>query len=660
MEDNHMQSQRFIDPENFDLTVRPTDDFFTFVNGGWFKKNPIPQDESRWGSFVTLNFQVEQQLKEILDDLVRKESILPGSNAQKIRDFYLNAMDTEKLDRLGYEPLAGIRAVVDGVKSPGDAVRVIGHLHRAGINVFWAPSVHQDKKQSEIMSLHLYQGGLGLPDRDYYTDSDGASAAIRDKYLAYIAALLKRFGFDSETAANRSRLILNLETRLAEASMTSTELRDVEKQYNKTTSSELVARTPKINWQEYFAEIKAPEMESLILAQPKFLEEVNRIFDTVPIEDIKTYLEWHVLNGMADYLSEGFEEESFNFYGRTFGGATEMKPRWRRVLAVMNGMLDQALGQLYVERHFSEEAKRKINDLVGRIIAAYRARIERLDWMGPETKGKALEKLVAVSRKLGYPDVWKDFTALEIGTDSYAGNFMRAYEFEFARLIKKIGKPVDRTEWHMPPQMVNAYYSPTMNEIVFPAAILQPPFFDHRADDAINFGGIGGVIGHELTHGFDDKGALFDSSGNLKNWWTAEDKERFEEKTKHLIEQFDRYEPLPGVHIKGSLTVGENLADLGGILIAYDGLDLFLREGRQSETIDGFTLRQRFFLSWAIVWRLHMREELLRMRLQTDPHSPPYYRVNGPLSNLPEFYKAFSCEPGDRLWRAPEDRVKVW
>lgn len=651
---------RPIDPNDFDTSVKPADDFFQFVNGGWMKRTPIPQEESRWGSFVILRVEVEKQLKEILDELVGggREPLAP--EARKVRDFYNVAMDAEKANRLGNAPLSELFAKIDSVHDHEGLVRAVGYLQRRGICAWWSPSVEQDEKNTELMALHLYQGGLGLPDRDYYLNSDEKSREIRGKYLAYMKATLMDFGAVMKDGAQSVGMIMDIETLLAKASMTRVELRDPEKQYNKKSISELAALAPGVNWAAYFEAIGVPAPEYYIVCQPKFFEEINRIFGTWPLDALKTHLRWQVVNGMAPYLDEHLERAHFDFYGRTFGGAKEMKARWRRVLGVLNELLDEAVAQLYIERHFSTEAKKKVNELVGHLIAAYRARIDKLEWMSLETKEKAREKLAAVSKKMGYPDKWKDITALEVGTASYAENYMLAHAFEFDRQMKKIGKPVDRAEWYMSPQTVNACYQPTMNEILFPAAILQPPFFDPDADDAVNFGGIGSVIGHELTHGFDDQGSLFDLKGNLKNWWTEADKKNFDGRTGRLAEQFDRYEPLPGLHVNGRLTLGENIADLGGLLIAYDGLELALGEKPAVETIDGLTPRQRFFVSYAITERGQAREEYLRLQIQTDPHSPSKYRVNGPLSNIDVFYEIFPLAKGSGLWRDQGDRVKIW
>ena len=640
----------WIDPNNFDTSIKPGDDFFTYANGGWLAKNPIPADESRWGTWDILRLRIEEQLKEILET----------TTDQRVRDFYTTAMDVAKRNAQGLQPLAGLFAI----KDVGELAEVIGYLQRLGVGVWWYPSSEQDEKKSEVVALHLYQGGLGLPDRDYYLADDEKSAKIRDGYLIYMKSMLGELGLDAAGVETAARGIMELETELAKASMTRVELRDVEKMYNKMSLAELSVLSPRIDWQRYFASAKIPVPEYAIVGQPKFFAEVDRLFESLSLDEIKIYLRWHALRGMAGFLTEKLEQQRFDFYGRTFSGLKEMRPLWRRVLGVTNALLDEILGKIYVQKHFSEDAKKKINALVDHLIAAYRARIDRLDWMSPETKQKAKEKLDGVSRKLGYPDVWKDMSTLEVKTDSYAENFMRAVLFEFDRKMKEVGGPVNREEWFMPPQMVNAYYQPPLNEIAFPAAILQPPFFDPNVDDAPNFGGIGGVIGHELTHGLDDQGSLFDAQGNLRNWWTPEDKARFDKKAAHLAEQFDGYEPVPGLHVNGKLTLGENIADLGGLYIALDGLKLSLAEraakGEVSQPIDGLDPMKRFFINFAIYEREQAREEQLRLWVKTDPHSPSKFRVNGPVSNMPEFYETFDVKPGNKLWRDPEDRVSIW
>ncbi|MDR3582675.1 MAG: M13 family metallopeptidase [Candidatus Pacebacteria bacterium] len=644
--------------------IKPGDDFFGYVNKEWIDANPIPPEESRWGSFNVLHVEVQRQLKELLEEISKKSQETLDSNARKVRDFYLTGMDADTLAMLGDAPLGEFLDVVAAARSLSDLSRAIGTLHRGGVNVFWSAGVDQDVKKSDTMALYLSQGGLGLPDRDYYLKDDAQSKAIRAGYAAYEEGMIAAAPLVNNVVPAGS---VDIETKLAAASMTRVELRDIEKQYNKMTPDELSKLAPKIDWDAYWAGANiAAKPEYIIVCQPKFMEEVERIFETIPLDGIKDYLRWHVLNSLAGFLGEDFEKRIFDFYGRTFAGATEMKPRWRRVLGVVNGMLDEAVGRLYVERHFGEGAKAKIGDLVAHLTVAYAARIAKLDWMGPETKQKALAKLGTVTKKLGYPDKWKDYGALEIGTDSYAANYLRAHRFEFDRQARKIGKPVDRSEWYMSPQTVNACYQPPMNEILFPAAILQPPFFDPNADLGTNFGGIGTVIGHELTHGFDDQGALFDLHGNLSNWWTPEDKARFDAQTTKLAAQYDRYEILPGLHVNGKLTLGENIADLGGLVIAYDGLKLALEDaaragnGNTAAPAGGLTPYQRFFTNYAVTERGSIRDEALRLQVQTDPHSPSPCRVNGPLSDMTEFYDAFDVKKGDALWREEGDRVNIW
>ena len=641
-----------------DHNARAADDFFAHVNGEWIAKNPIPPEEARWGSFTVLRVEVDHELKAILDDLAAGKEMAPKDIAEKVRAFYATAMDVARANELGLKPLSDIFSEIDAIDGPEGMVKTVARLQRLGVGAWWIPYVAQDEKDTAVMAFHPFQGGLGLPDRDYYLKDDEKSRDIRAKYLAYMKAILVRIGAGEDAAET----IMDIETRLAKASMTRVELRDPDAQYNKMSFEEVSRLTPAISWKKYFEAMAVPAPEYFITCQPEFMKAVDGLFGTLPPDAAKLYLRWCALNGTAPLLSEEMDRAHFDFYGRTFSGATEMKPRWRRVLAVLNGALDEAVGQLYVARHFSPEAKRRVNELVDRLTEAYRARLEALAWMGEETKKKALVKLASFSRKLGYPDKWKDYSALTIDGASYAENYMKVHAFEFDRQMGKIGKPVDRTEWYMSPQTVNACYQPPMNEILFPAAILQPPFFDENADDAANFGGIGSVIGHELTHGFDDEGSKFGPDGNLGNWWTAEDRKNFEEKAERLAAQFDAYEPLPGLHVNGHLTLGENIADLGGLIVAYDGLRIALGTDPAAATADknGLTPAQRFFMSYAVTERGQAREEYVRMAVQTDPHSPGEFRVNGPASNLEPFYEAFGVKEGDGLWRPPEDRVKIW
>jgi putative endopeptidase len=650
-----------IDPKNFDQSVKPTEDLFRFVNQKWIDENPIPAEESRWGSFSILHVEVQNQLKEILEALDKKPDNEISDRARKVRDFYRTGMDVAGRDRRKDAPLGELFGLVNEANDLSALSQVIGILHRSGVGVWWSPFAEVDAKRSDRVTLYFSQDGLGLPDREYYLKDDEKSREIREKYAHYMETMLggslgARRGAEPQTAT-----LVDIETKLAGASMTRVELRDIEKQYHKFSKEDLAKLAPTIDWKAYFAGANIAAPEHVIVCQPNFIALVDRFFKELPIDTQKAYLRWHILNDFSHCLDEVRETARFDFYGRIFSGATEMRPLWRRVQSIVSGMLDEAVGELYVEKHFNENAKKKINSLVDYLTAAYAARIKRLDWMSEETKKKSLHKLAGVVRKLGYPDVWKDIEKMEIGTDAYASNVLRAYRFEFDRKMKRVGGPVDTKEWFMSPQSVNACYEPLRNEILFPAAILQPPFFDPDADPAVNFGGIGSVIGHELTHGFDDQGSLFDAKGNMTNWWTPEDKKRFDAKTERLAKQFEKFEVLPGLFGNGKLTLGENIADLGGLLMAYDALALTLKDGMKTKGSDAaFSPAQRFFINYAITERGAYREETLRLLAQIDPHAPSPFRVNGPISNMQEFYDAFHVAPGDKLWRDPEDRVSIW
>jgi predicted metalloendopeptidase len=652
--------QSSIEPKNFDRSVKPTDDFFRFVNQTWIDAHPIPPDESRWGSFNVLRAEVERQIIGILEDLSDHPDADLPERARKVRDFYLTGMDMARRNAQGDAPLGDIFGIIDAISDTAGLARVTGMLHRIGVDVWWTPQADADAKRSSQVALYLNQGGLGLPDRDYYLNDDPKGAAIRKNYRTYLSALVAGSPMASGGGPPRVDEIMDLETKLARASMTRVELRDIEKQYHKFSLADLAALTPVIDWASYFDGAGMTAPAEVIVCQPDFLKIVNTFFSDLPMDLQKAYLRWHVVNDLARGLDEPREQMHFDFYGRTFSGAKQMKELSRRVAAATSVLLEDAVAELYVHEYFSGSSKQRINELVDRLFAAYRSRIERLPWMTGETKQKAIQKLNAVSRKLGYPDVWRDIGNLQVGTDSYAANLMNAHRFEFDRKMRQVGGPVDRGEWYMTPQSVNACYNPLLNEILFPAAILQPPFFDPKADLAVNFGGIGTVIGHELTHGFDDQGALFDGSGNLSRWWTDDDKKLFDAQTERLVKQFDKFEALPDLSVNGKLTLGENIADLGGIAIAYDGLILALRDEGGDGSIDGLTAVQRFFVSYAVTERGATREEALRSQVQIDPHAPSPFRVNGPLSNLQTFFDAFSGKPGDKLWRDPEDRVAIW
>jgi putative endopeptidase len=647
-----------IDRSTFDSAVKPGDNFFLYVNGNWIKHNPIPPEYSRWGAFPKLRDDNLSALREILDGLTKSSQPL-DADGRKLRDFYRTAMDEARLEEAGAKPLAGALEQIAKVTKPEELVAEAARMHLAGAPALFRMMVRQDEKQSNVHAVYVYQGGLGLPERDYYLGAGDDSKRIRDEYRKHVAKMLELLGDSPQAAASGADTVLRIETKLAEASRTPVQLRDREKQYNKLTAAKLAALTPQVDWALYFKTAAIAEPADVIVGQPEFLTRLNELIASVPAADWRTYLRWHVVHSMAPYLSSKFENEDFRFESGVLRGIKQMQPRWKRAVTAIDQLMGEALGRLYVEKYFKPAAKERMDELVKNLISAYHDRLRSLDWMGPETKKHAIDKLAAITPKIGYPDKWRDYSALEIGTDSYAENVMRAEAFDIRYRLSKLGKPVDRTEWGMTPPTVNAYYNPTMNEIVFPAGILQPPFFNANADDAVNYGAIGAVIGHEITHGFDDQGSRYDPDGNMRNWWTSEDRARFNAKTDKLVKQYDAQVPLEKLHVNGRLTLGENLADLGGIAIAYAAYQKSLH-GQPAPVIDGFTGPQRFFIGFAQVWRGTSRDAEQRLRLRTDPHSPPIVRATVPVSNIQAFYDAFGIKPGDAMYRDPQERVEVW
>jgi predicted metalloendopeptidase len=647
-----------IDRANFDTSVPPGQDFFQYVNGNWIKNNPIPPDYSRWGSFPELHERDLQELKQIFDQLQSAANSL-DEDQRKLRDFYATAMDEARLQRDGTSPLKGEFERIAATANTDDLAKLIAHLHSTGVVPLFAFRVSQDEKNSTQYIVSLSQGGLSLPERNYYVATDADSKAIRAKFHDHVVKMLRLLG-DSETdAAAGADVVMRIETRLAEKSRTPVELRNVEKRYNKKTREQLKTLCPHFDWDLYFKTIGVKGRDDVIVGEPEFLERVNELLGSVSMADWKTYLRWQLLDETAAYLSDDFANQNFEFNGRTLRGQKQIEARWKRAVTIIDRLLGEDLGKIYVEKYFPPEAKRRMQDLVRNIIEAYRERIRTRDWMNDQTKGHALAKLDKVMQKIGYPDKWRDYSALRIETDSYVQNVMRARNFNFNYRLSKLGGPIDRGEWGMTPPTVNAYYNPTMNEIVFPAGILQPPFFDRDADDAVNYGAIGAVIGHELTHGFDDQGSLFNADGNMKNWWTPDDKKRFHDKAEALAGQYDRCVALDDLHVNGHLTLGENLADLGGLTIALAAYHRSL-EGKPAPTIDGFTGDQRVFIGFAQIWRSNNSPQNLRVRLRTDPHSPEHFRCNVPVSNLTAFYEAFGIKEGNPMYRPPQDRVEVW
>lgn len=652
-------NERGLDRRNMDLSVDPCEDFYQYANGNWLKNNPIPDEYSIWSISNEVRERNFALLKEILEEAAADGDAPQGSNRQKIGDFYATAMDLEKIEKQGTAPLADDLERIAMAESVDDIKAIIRDYHVEGIPVLFEGAVFQDLKNSEMYIMYAVQGGLGLPDRDYYTRTDEESVELRKKYVAHVSKMLQLQGDSAEKADQAAAAILALETRLAEASLTNVELRNPENFYNIETIEAADAATPNFSWTRYLDVLGLGELETFSYAHPKFFAEMNKALEDVPLATWQDYLRWNLASGFAPYLSSEFVEEDFAFNQATLQGTEEMKPRWKRVLNVINANMGEALGQLYVERAFPPQAKASALEMIANLQAAVGERIEALDWMGDETKTKALAKLAAFNAKIGYPDEWRDYTALEIGRASYAANVAAAVAFETRRNLNKIGEPIDRNEWAMAPQAVNAYYMPVMNEIVFPAGILQPPYFDFEIDSAVNYGGMGAVIGHEFMHGFDDQGSRFDADGNMINWWTDQDRENFKQATEILVGQYNDFVAIDDLHVNGELTLGENIGDFSGLTMSYYGLQKALAENPVDE-IDGFTPEQRFFLAWAQAWRRNYRPEALKLQVNTDPHSPGKFRVLGPLSNMPEFYEAFGCEEGDAMYRPAEERVVIW
>ncbi len=647
-----------IDRSAFDTSVKPGDDFFQYVNGNWIKNNPIPAEYSRWGAFSKLGDDNLILLREIVEDLSKKQGKL-SDNERKLRDFYQTAMDEAKIEKLGVTPLADEFAEISKIKGPDDVIALAGRWQAMGIPVMFHFGVDQDEKMSTRYAVQLWQGGLGLPDPEYYLGTGDYSKRIREQYREHVAKMFTLLGESSEQAAKDADTVLAIETKLAEASRTPVQLRDRENNYNKKTLAELKQLAPKLNWDLYWKGLDVAGFNDVVVGQPEFIKRVSELLGSIPAKDWQTFLRWKLIHAAAPYLNDAFVQENFHFYSEQLRGVKQMRPRWKRAIGAIDGSIGEALGQIYVEKCFSPESKKRMDQLVRNVMAAYKERIESRDWMSPETKKQALAKLATVMPKIGYPDKWRDYSKLEVGTDSYVQNMLRASTFETRYRINKLGHPVDRGEWGMSPPTVNAYYNPSLNEIVFPAGILQPPFFNPAADDAVNYGSIGAVIGHEITHGFDDQGSRSDAEGNLKNWWTADDRARFNAKTDKLVKQYDDCVAVEDQHVNGKLTLGENIADLGGLTIAYAAY-LKSLDGKQAPVIDGLTGPQRFFLGYAQSWRAAIRDADLILMLRTNPHSPDRFRTLVPLSNVQAFYDAFEIKPGDKMYRAPEERVEIW
>ena len=653
-----------INLEHVDSTVRPQDDFFKFVNGGWIAKAAIPPDQGRWGSFNELReFNNDAVLNVLKKAGANAEKYPEGTDQRKAADFYSVAMDSMLAEKAGITPLKPYLDQIDNIKSKADIQDYLVADVLTGGGAFFGFSVFPDLKNSKKMAAYLAPDGLGLPERDYYLNDDAKSKETREKYKTHIANLFKLAGESEATAIANGATVLKLEKQLASKMLSKEDRRNPTLQYNPKSLSDLSNLVPSVNWEKYFSALKVEE-DTLIVTEPKFLQEYETVVNSYSLADIKTYLKATLLRGAAPLLNNAFVAESFDFNSKYLRGTEKMRPRWKRVLDVTDGFLGEAIGKLYVDENFPPEAKQKALDMVENIKLAFADRLKSLDWMSDSTKEMALKKLSTFNVKIGYPDKWKDYSGLKVDKSpekaSYFNNALAAARFQVEEQIGKLGKPVDKSEWEMTPQTVNAYYNPLFNEIVFPAGILQPPFYNYKADEAVNYGGIGAVIGHEISHGFDDQGSQFDAEGNLKNWWAEKDLSLFKEKGKAYAEQYDKYEPLPGVFVQGQFTLGENIGDLGGIVMAYEGLQRFYKTNEKPTLIDGLTPEQRFFISWATIWRIKFKDEFLRTQVLTDPHAPGMYRANGPLTNFEPFYDAFNVKEGDKMFRPDSARVKIW
>lgn len=648
-----------VDLANFDTTVSPGQDFFQYVNGGWLKNNPVPATESRWGSFSEVNESNMKVLLKVCEAAAADKNAPAGSNKQKIGDFYATGMDSVKLEADGTKPLQPSFDRIIKITDINGVVAEIANQQTMFMSPAFGFYAGQDDKNSTVIVPQFYQSGLGMPDKDYYSNQDERSVGIRTAYSKHITTMFELTGSTSAEAEQAAKAILALETKLASVSLSRTAKRDPNLTYNKKTIAEMDALAPRIGFAKYLEALGIKNAEYVLVDNPKFMQTVNDMLASTSISDWKIYLKWNVISGSASLLNNAMVMEDFNFNEGVLKGTKEIKPRYKLVLENTDQFLGEALGELYCSEAFTPETKARALEMVNNLGLALKERINNLDWMSPETKVKALAKLGTFINKIGYPDKWRDYSKLTIDRSSYSNNIMRAAQFEFSRMVAKIGRPIDKNEWGMTPPTVNAYYNPGFNEIVFPAGILQPPFFNGKADDAINYGGIGAVIGHEMTHGFDDQGRLYDLDGNLKNWWTAEDSANFIAKANVLVGQFNGYTVLDTLHVNGELTLGENIADMGGITIAYAAFKK-TKQGQSTELIDGLTPDQRFFVGWATVWRQNVRDEEQRRRLIVDPHSPGKLRCNGPVSNMPEFYAAFNIKESDKMWRSADSRARIW
>lgn len=649
----------FIDPANMDKSVKPGDDFYTYAGGTWIKNNPVPAKETRWGSFNQLRDFNVNAVKNVLETAVADKKAAAGSVTKRVADFYTAGMDSVTIEKRGYTPISAMLKEVDAINSKVGVQKMMARLRVSGAaSPLYGFFVGQDRKNVEVMIPQLSQGGTTLPDRDYYLKNDGRNPQIQEAYKKYISKLFTLTGSSAVDAEQKALTIFSLEKQLAAAQMSRVEMRDPYKTYNKFQLEELSKSTTGINWREVLADLKIKKEDTILVNNPAFFKEVAGMINTVSVEDWKTYLKWNILKSAAPYLSSSFVDAGFVF-NQVVSGQRTQTPRWERISLLTDGSVGELLGQLYVKEYFKPEAKARMTELVSNLRKAFAVRINKLDWMSPATKVKALAKLTAFRPKIGYPDKWRNYDGLVINSNTYFENIKNVGEWNYNNMIEQLGKPVDRERWGMTPPTVNAYYNATLNEIVFPAGILQLPFFDAKADDALNYGGIGAVIGHEMSHGFDDNGSKYDADGTLRNWWTEEDRTKFDAKTKTLSKQYDDYTVLDTIHVNGKLTLGENIGDLGGLNVAYEAFKM-TPQGKSSATIDGFTPDQRFFLAWAQVWRGNILPQTEAQLIITDTHSPNQFRTIGAPVNMDAWYNAFSVKEGDKLYKKPEDRIRIW
>lgn len=647
-----------IDLGNLDTTVVRGADFFQYACGGWMKKHPLTDEYSRFGSFDMLAENNREQLKGLIAEIAGQENE-KGTVAQKIADIYNLAMDSAKLNTEGIEPIKADLERIASVKDKAEIVPLMAELSHIGIRPYFTFFVDADIMDSKSNLFQLYQGGISLGEKEYYLDTDEATTDIRNKYKEHIVKMFRLAGFDESAARKNMEAVLEIETRIAKASFSAVEQRNPAANYHKMTLDELKKSVPGIDWDAFLSGVGVKGVTELSVSQVEPIKEVEKIINTIPVEKQVAYMQWKLINRAASYLSDEFVAQNFDFYGKTLSGRKENQPRWKRAVGTVNGMLGEAVGQMYVEKYFPAAAKERMVQLVKNLQTALGERIQNLEWMGDSTKAKAIEKLNSFYVKVGYPDKWRDYTALDVEKDSYWANVKRATKFELDYELAKAGKPVDRDEWGMTPQTVNAYYNPTTNEICFPAGILQYPFFDMNADDAFNYGAIGVVIGHEMTHGFDDQGRQFDKDGNLKDWWTPEDAECFNKRAQVMVNFFDSIQVLPGLYANGSLTLGENIADHGGLQVSFQAFKNATKDAPLG-VVDGFTPEQRFFLSYAGVWAGNVRDEQIRLQTKSDPHSLGRWRVNGALPQIGAWYEAFNITENDPMYLAPEKRVSIW